>query len=89
MGSSVLQPLAYSRLLGFAHHQNQMPKTHTQTAERLQVALGVQGNGINPARRNKYLTNLALKARGAGERVDGGVDCKGWDGMGGQAYTPY
>ncbi len=40
----------------------------TATAERLQVALGVRGSGVNPARRNKYLTNLALKARGAGEK---------------------
>lgn len=37
----------------------------TATAERLQAALGAKGNGINPARRSKYLTNLALQARGA------------------------
>lgn len=37
----------------------------TATAERLQSALGAKGNGVNPARRSKYLTNLALKARGA------------------------
>jgi hypothetical protein len=50
-----------------------MPFYH-KTAERLQVALGVRGNGINPARRNKYLTQEALKARGAGEH---------WPGVGG------
>lgn len=50
-------------------HRHPPTSLKYQTAERLQVALGVRGNGINPARRSKYLTNLALKARGAGESL--------------------
>lgn len=38
----------------------------TATAERMQEAIGAPGNGVNPIRRNKFLTNEALKRRGAG-----------------------
>lgn len=36
------------------------------TAERMHAAVGAPGNGVNPTRRNKYLTNKALQARGVG-----------------------
>jgi len=36
------------------------------TAERMHAAVGAPGNGVNPTRRNKYLTNQALQARGVG-----------------------
>ena len=39
----------------------------TAIAERMQQAIGAPGNGVNPTRRNKFLTNEVLRRRGAGE----------------------
>jgi hypothetical protein len=39
----------------------------TSTAERMQVALGLPGNGISPQLRNKYLSNVMAKEDGGGE----------------------
>ena len=43
----------------------------TSTAERMQVALGLPGNGFSPQLRNKYLSNVMAKEGGGG---GGGVD---------------
>jgi len=43
----------------------------TSTAERMQVALGLPGNGISPQLRNKYLSNVMAKEDG-GRGVGGG-----------------
>jgi len=36
------------------------------TAERMHAAVGAPGNGVNPTRRNKWMTNEALRERGVG-----------------------
>ena len=48
----------------------------TSTAERMQVALGLPGNGISPQLRNKYLSNVMAKEDGGrvGGEGKGGID---------------